>query len=128
MSATSVLFIDDLEKESTERRKCDRDDEEKPDKRISVYTITEEDTLSQKYHHEIDDNERDKSWMFFYPREFAAASMYASFICFLKPKIIPKYGEKYCLEYSDGERSRSENSEKCLLWRNVHPVTVYAAC
>lgn len=103
MSATRVLFIDDLEKESTQCRESNGHDEEKPYKGISIYAITKENTLSEKYHNEIDDDECDKSGMFFDPRKFPACCVYSSLVCFFESEIIPKHSEKDSLENRDSE-------------------------
>lgn len=63
MSATSVLFIDYLEKERTDSRESDSDDQEEPDERVSIDPIPEENRRRQYNHREVDSNESDKSRM-----------------------------------------------------------------
>ena len=126
MSATRVLFINNLEKEGTHGRQCYRDNQEKPYGCIRIDPVSKEDRCRQYNHSQVDDNERYKSWMSSDPRNLTAGNVHTSFICLFKSEMIPEHSQKNCLENSDCQRSRSEYSKPSLLHGNMHSISVYS--
>lgn len=124
MSATRVLFINNLEKEGTHSRQCYCHNQEEPYGCIRIDPVSKEYRCRQYNHSQVDDNERYKSWMGSDPRDFTATDMHTSLICFFEAEMIPEHSEKNCLENSHCQRSRSEYGKPSLLHSNMHSISI----
>lgn len=124
MSATRVLFIDDLEKKRSQGRECHRDNQEEPYHSIRVHPVAEEDGRREYNHRDVDGNQGYEPGMSPEPGHPPGADRNTSLVCLLESEMIPEHGQKDSTEDGDGQGSGGEDGEPCFLQGDAHSITI----